>query len=69
MEGYLLSVVNFSSSTIQNPVKSILQAQKLGRGTGGRIVPTGKIFREAMQRHFCAQPQEVLQLLLGKLLR
>ena len=31
------------------PTQSVLQAQKLGRGTGGRIVLTGKIFREAMR--------------------
>src|SRR5450631_955062 len=31
------------------PTQSVLQTQKLGRGTGGRIVLTGKIFREAMR--------------------
>ena len=31
------------------PTQSVLQTQKLRRGTGGRILLTGKIFREAMR--------------------
>lgn len=46
IEGCLLSIINFSSSILRNRVKSM---QKCGEGNGARILPAGKISRDAMR--------------------